>query len=117
MRSHLAFIVASFLACSAFAADAPQTKVTLKRLIEKREVSLEKTPFSGWENGIDLNLHVDGPGVQGARKYGKLKITEAADDPGTDLTKKSKGAPTFANEGFQEVREPQSFGFGNDKKP
>src|SRR5688572_17965421 len=102
----------ALLAPLALAADAPpDAKVTLKRLIEKREVSIEKTPFSGWENGIELQLHVDGPAVKGARKVGKTKVTEASDDAGTDLTKKSKDAPSFENDEFRDVREPQSFSF------
>jgi hypothetical protein len=99
-----------------FAADPPQTTVTLNRLIEKREVSLKKMPFSGWENGIDLSLHVDGPAVADARKFGKIKIIEASDDAGTDLTKKAKDAPSFESGEFQDIRGPMSFGFDDDKK-
>ena len=118
MRWILSAVGLAFLAPLAFAADAPQdAKVTLKRLIEKRELSLEKTPFSGWENGIELQLHVDGAAVKGARKVGKLKVAEASDDAGTDLNKKPKDAPRFENDDFQEVREPQSFSFGNDNAP
>ena len=119
MRWMLATLACVFLTSVALAADAPapEAKVTLKRLIEKREVSTEKTPFSGWENGIELQLHVDGPAVKGARKVGKMKFTEASDDAGTDLTKKAKDAPTFENDEFREVREPQSFSFGDDKAP
>src|SRR4051812_28015762 len=73
-------------------ADA-QTSVTLKRLLEKRELAMEKTPFSGWDNGIDLYLHVDGSAVKEARKY-KLKVTDAKDDTGTDLKKAPKGVPS-----------------------
>jgi hypothetical protein len=80
--------------------------VTLKRIVEKREISLEKGPFSGWENGIDLTMHVDGPDVVGARKYGKLQAKRAVDDAGTDLTKKGEG-PQHSIDSFDEVREPQ----------
>jgi hypothetical protein len=105
------------LSSLAFAAAPPDdATVTLKRLIEKRELSPVKTPFSGWESGIDLQLHVDGPGVKDARKFGKLKITEASDDAGTDLTKKPKGTPSYDNEEFREIQPPHSFGF-DDKAP
>jgi len=46
----------------AFAQQKPNATVTLKSLVEKRELSIEKTPFSGWENGIELVLHFDGKG-------------------------------------------------------
>ena len=100
----------------AFAAEPAGATVTLKKLLERRELSVEKTPFSGWENGIELLLHVEGPGVKGARKFGKLKITEAKDDAGTDLTKVNKDAPKFMTDHFEDVREPQQFGFGSDEK-
>jgi hypothetical protein len=109
-------------ATSSFAAaDAPapanSTTVTLKRLMERRELAVEKTPFSGWESGVELSVHVDGPAAAGARKYGKLKVTEAKDDAGTDLTQKPKGVPTFESEQFREVREPNSFtGFGRQQE-
>src|SRR5262245_54702184 len=57
--------------------ESSQTQVTLKRLLERRELAVEKTPFSGWETGVELTLHVDGPGVAGARKFGHLKLLEA----------------------------------------
>jgi hypothetical protein len=94
----------------------PTATVTLKKLTEKRELSLEKDSFAGWENGIELSLHVDGPDVQGARKYGKLKAIQALDDIGTDLTAKGEG-PSFGGETFREVREPQMFGRDDKPKP
>jgi hypothetical protein len=117
-----AVLVLLVAALPSSAADAPAaggTTVTLKRLMERRELAVEKTPFSGWESGVELTLHVDGPGVAGARKYGKLNVTEAKDDAGTDLTQKPKGGPEFESEQFREVREPESFGgFGDrEKKP
>src|SRR4030095_14347637 len=57
---------------------APQVRgatVTLKKLVEKREVTTEKDSFS--DKGIELTVHIDGPDVQGARKFGKLTVTKA----------------------------------------
>src|SRR4051812_6636735 len=111
------FIISSIALCLAGVAIAqtakPNATVTLKRLIEKRELSFDKTPFSGWENGIELTLHIDGADVGGARKYGKLKATAAMDDAGTDLTKKGEG-PSNSDSSFHEVREPQVFHSGFD---
>jgi hypothetical protein len=110
------FIVAAVSVAADKSASGEAT-VTLKRLLEKRELALEKTPFSGWDNGVELYLHVDGAGVKDARKY-KLKVTEAKDDTGTDLKKAPKGVPNFEGEQYQEARPPQTFDFGDDaKKP
>ncbi len=89
---------------------APKATVTLKSLIEKRQLSLEESPFKGWENGIELSLHVDGADVKGARKYGMVKVTKAVDDVGTDLSKKGAGPKTAEMNDFQEIREPMNFG-------
>ena len=41
--------------------------VFAKSLVEKRQSSLDdKSPFAGWENGIELSLHVDGPDEEAA---------------------------------------------------
>src|SRR5689334_8294275 len=91
--------------------------VTLKKLTEKRELDLVKDDFAGWDNGVELKLHVDGPDVQGARKYGKLKVLQAVDDLGTDLTKQGEG-PKFADsESFHEVREQPTWGRESEAKP
>jgi hypothetical protein len=115
MRHWVVATIVMLCSSIAFAQDAKvDSKVTLKKLIEKRELSLEKNPFSGWENGIDLTLHVDGPSVKGARQVGMIQIKQAVDDAGTDLTKKGEDAPMRDLEQFQDVREPQNFGFGNN---
>jgi hypothetical protein len=106
-------LIVSFMASSAFA-----QQITLKKLVEKREMTLEKSPFAGWENGIELSLHVDGPAVKGARKYGKIKIDKAVDDAGTDLTKATGDVPSRAMDNLEEVSEPQTFGMDdNQPKP
>jgi hypothetical protein len=95
----------------------PNAVVTLKKLVEKRELSMTKDDsFAGWENGIELSLHVDGPDVQGARKYGKLKAIQALDDAGTDLLAKGEG-PSFGGDTFREVREAQGFSRPDQPKP
>jgi hypothetical protein len=121
-RSLLVIAAVYFIASVSRAEDAPTgsvaAKVTLKKLVEKRELTVEKNPFGGWENGIELNLHVDGAGAAGARKVGKIKVTQATDDAGTDLTKKAKEGPmSMEHNSFEEVRAPQAFTFGNDKAP
>jgi len=120
MRTIVLLASATMFLISSVAAPAqtskPTATVTLKKLTEKRELSLEKDSFAGWENGIELSLHVDGPDVVGARKYGKLKAIQALDDVGTDLTAKGEG-PSFGGETFREVREPQMFGRDNQPKP
>ena len=119
MRTILSTVVVLGLASLAAAQTTakPNATVTLKSLVESRELTLEKSTFSGWKNGIELSLHIDGPAVQGARKYGRLKATEAIDDAGTDLLKKGEG-PDFESTSFDEIREPQTFGsgFGNKKE-
>jgi hypothetical protein len=89
--------------------------VTLKSLLEKRELSLEKSDFAGWNSGIELSLHVDGADVQGARKYGKIALTQAVDDVGTDLSKKGEG-PKAPMKEMREIRKPMSFGNRNEAK-
>src|SRR3954471_3245512 len=76
-----AFALAALCASVVFAAD--DTKVTLKKLVEKRELKQEKNAneFGGdWDNGIDLTLHIDGAAVKDARKYGAVKVEKATDD-------------------------------------
>src|SRR4051812_19368457 len=73
--------------------------VTLKSLTETRELAVVKSTFSGWHNGIELSLHIDGPAVAGATKYGKVKILKAVDDVGTDLSKAGEG-PSSSNDQF-----------------
>jgi hypothetical protein len=97
-------------------ATARGATVTLQKLEEKRELSLQTSPFAGWDNGIELTLHVDGPDVAGARKYGKLTTIKAVDEVGTDLTAKGKG-PSGNNDGFQEIRQPQTFGRMSHDEP
>jgi hypothetical protein len=111
MRPAIIVLVVSLSASVAF---AQNTTVTLKKLVEKREVSVEKTPFSGWNNGIELTLHIDGADVKGARKFGKLTVTRAVDDVGTDLTKAGDG-PSQDSDRFEDIREPMSFGFDENK--
>lgn len=104
--------------CAAPLVAAQTTTVTLKKLVEKRELTLVKDAFSGSENGIELTLHIDGPGVKGARKFGMIKITKALDDTGTDLARKGEGVGSFAEDNYQDVREPMSFGMSdNAPKP
>lgn len=116
MRYPIAFAI--ILSCLPILAsdEKPDAKITLKKLVEKRELEVEKGPFSGWENGIELTLHVDGAGVKDARQVGRIKVTKATDDAGTDLTKKTGDVPMQDTEHFDDVREPQSFGFGNNEK-
>ena len=110
-----AAVIAICLVSVGASSAAHAAAVTLKKLEEQRELSLEKSPFAGWNNGIELTLHVDGPDVQGARKYGKLKTTKAVDDVGTDLTTKGAGPASANNDNFEEVREPQTFGRRDDE--
>jgi hypothetical protein len=88
---------------------AADTSVKLLSLIESRELSLEKTPFSGWQNEVTLTLHIDGPGIAGARKFGRLVIAKAVDDAGTDLTRRPENAPPRGADEFQDIRTPQTF--------
>ena len=112
MRHWAAGTIVMLCASVAFAEDAKvDAKVTLKKLIEKRELVLEKSPFSGWENGVEVTLHVDGASVKGARQVGMIQIKQAIDDVGTDLNKKTADAPMRDLDRFEEVRAPQSFGF------
>jgi hypothetical protein len=91
--------------------------VTLKKLTEKRELDLVKDDFAGWDNGIELRLHVDGPDVQGARKYGKLKAIQAVDDAGTDLTKQGEGPKFMDSDSYHEIREEPNWGRQDNSKP
>jgi hypothetical protein len=93
---------------------AQNATVTLKKLVEKRQMSVEKSPFGSFENGIDLTLYIDGADVKGARKFGKLKVTKAVDDVGTDLNKKSEDSMEMGDQ-FQDIQEPMSFGMGENK--
>jgi len=108
--------IALFVSLLASVAFAQNSTVTLKKLVEKREVSIEKSPFSGWGSGIELTLHIDGADVKGARKFGKLKVTKAVDDAGTDLSKATEDTPRRDSDRFEEVREIQTFGM-DDAKP
>lgn len=105
----IAFVVASLPAL----ARAQDATVTLKTLTETRELDVVKDRFSGWQNGIELKLHADGPAVQGARRYGEFKIEKAVDDTGTDLTTPGAG-PTVWN-AMHEVRAPMVFGPQKDE--
>ena len=78
--------------------------------------SSRRTRSADGENGINLTLHVDGPAVANARKYGKLKLTKAIDDAATDLTQTAQDAPTSALEEMREVQKPMSMGM-DDKAP
>jgi hypothetical protein len=94
-------------------APAQKATITLKKLVEKREMTTEKESFFN-DKGIELTLHIDGPDVQGARKIGNLTVTKAVDDVGTDLNKQDEA--TMSSDSFQEIQEPMSFG-DDDKKP
>jgi hypothetical protein len=119
MHRRIIAIAVTLCASVAVAAEKPNVTVTLKTLTERRELAIEKTPFSGWNTGIELTLHVDGPDVKGARKFGMLKVSKAVDDAGTDLNAASKETPKQnILENYEEVREPQSFGMdSNQPKP
>jgi hypothetical protein len=111
MRLWTTGLVVAVLSSVALAQNAT---VTLKKLVEKRQMSVEKSPFGNWENGIDLTLYIDGADVKGARKFGKLKVTKAVDDVGTDLTKKSEDSMDMSEQ-FQDIQEPMRFGMDENK--
>lgn len=118
------FFVACVLSCLAFvdvdaAESAGPPTVQIRSIVEKRELSLaqDKDPFAGWNNNIEINFHIDGDAVKGARSYGHLKIKSATDDAGTDLTQKGQG-PSYAMKGMEEIREPMVFGNSrHEEKP
>lgn len=114
----LIVIILALSASLALAQQQAAPSVTLKSLTEKREMIIEKTPFSGWENGIELKLHVDGEAVKGARQYGMVKIIQATDDAGTDLTKSTDEGPrSRSSDNFEDIREEPSFSFGRGNAP
>ena len=63
-------------------------KVSPAEISERRSTTFIKKEnvFSSDRDGLTLKLHLEGPAVTGATKYGHFKITSGTDDVGTALT-------------------------------
>jgi hypothetical protein len=115
MRGIASSMVLFILGNIASAQTAPSNvTVTLTRLIEKRELAPGKDDFDTWKNGIDITLHVDGPDVQEAHKYGKLRIKRAVDDVGTDLSQMASGFGPDSDH-FQEIDARADHGLNTER--
>ena len=92
-------------------------KVQPAEILETRLVTLIKKEnvFSSDASRLQVKLNVDGPEVKGATKWGKVKLTEAVDDAGTDLKpKKDDSGFSFGrNDDFEEI---SRFGMSDDEK-
>src|SRR5688500_12368467 len=90
-------------------------KVQPAEVLETRMVTLIKKEnvFSSDSSRLQVKLNVDGPEVKGATKWGKIKITEAVDDVGTDLKLKEDGFSFGPGaEGLEEI---SRFGMSDEK--
>ncbi len=101
------------LACVSLAA----VKVQPAEILETRLVTLIKKEnvFSSDSSKLQVKLNVDGPEVKGATKWGKVKLTEAVDDVGTDLKPKEEGGG-FAFSRNEDLEEISRFGSSDEDK-
>jgi len=106
-------VASSFLLLAAVSLGA--VKVQPAEVLETRLVTLIKKEnvFSSDSSRLQVKLNVDGPEVKGATKWGKVKLTEAVDDAGTDLKpKKEDGGFSFSrNADLEEISR-----FGEEEK-
>jgi hypothetical protein len=83
------------------------------QIVETREQTLIKKEgfFSSERSRLVVKLSVSGPDVRGATKWGKVKLTEAVDDAGTDLKPKENTFAFSRGEDMDEINR-----FGQDEK-
>jgi len=101
------------LACASLAA----VKVQPAEVLETRLVTLVKKEnvFSSDASRLQVKLNIDGPEIKGATKWGKVKLTEAVDDAGTDL-KPKKDDSGFAFGRNDDLEEISRFGMSDEEK-
>ena len=92
-------------------------KVQPAEVFETRLVTLIKKEnvFSSDSSRLQVKLNVDGPAVKGATKWGKVKLTEAVDDAGTDLKPKREDG-NFSFSRNADLEEISRFGMSDDEK-
>ena len=99
------------------AASFAAVKVQPAEILETRLVTMIKKEnvFSSDASRLQVKLNVDGPEVKGATKWGKVKLTEAVDDAGTDLKPKrdDSGFSFGRNDDLEEI---SRFGMSDDEK-
>ena len=107
----------SVVLVAAAAASLAAVKVQPAEVLETRLLTLIKKEnvFTSDASRLQVKLSVDGPEVKGATKWGKVKLTEAVDDAGTDLKpKKDDSGFSFGrNDDFEEI---SRFGMSDDEK-
>jgi hypothetical protein len=114
------FVVALTSSCVVFASAATLSLAAVKvESSEVKETRVEKlikkeNVFSSDVSRLQVTLHIDGDDIKGATKWGKLKLTEAVDDVGTDL-KPKKDAMSFGP-GGDDMEDINRFGIGGEKK-
>jgi len=105
-------VIASAIAVPSSAAvkvqpsEVKETRV--QTLIKKENV------FSSDVSRLQLTLHIDGDDIKAATKWGKVKLTEAVDDAGTDL-KPKKDSMSFGPSD-DDLEDINRFGMGDEKK-
>ena len=90
-------------------------KVQPAEVLETRMVTLIKKVYSSDSPRLEVKLNVDGPEVKRATKWGKVKLTEAVDDAGTDLKPKQEDSG-FAFSRNDDLEEISRFGMSDDEK-
>lgn len=85
--------------------------VTPVQVVETRQKELapDQGMGTGHVSGLTVRIRLDGPEVKNATKYGKVKITEATDDAGTNL--RARGKTSFMGPEMDEF-EPFRFQSG-----